>query len=137
MPDASNPVLPSIDSFHQPASVRRRRVALSSEGFYHDSFDLGALRSNLLEPLGPGGSRRIRRGIFDSVADRPTAAPIEEADADAILLFDGIFLLRPELRAYWEEAIFLRADFAVTVARARKRDSALLGGVEEVERRYR
>jgi uridine kinase len=127
----------SVDDFHQPASIRRRRGALSPEGYYHDSFDLEALRSHLLQPLGPGGSRRIRRSSFDHVADRPTDAPIEEADASAILLFDGIFLLRPELREFWEETIFLRADFAVTVARARQRDSALLGGVAEVERRYR
>ena len=127
----------SVDGFHQPARVRRRRGALSPEGYYHDSFDLEAVRSNLLQPLGPRGSRRIRRSVFDSVADQPTAAPIEEADTDAILLFDGIFLLRPELRPYWEETIFLRADFAVTVARARERDAALLGGVEAVERRYR
>lgn len=127
----------SVDDFHHPASVRRRRGALSPEGYYHDSFDLEALRRHLLRPLGPGGSRRFRRSSFDHVADRPTDAPLEEADAAAILLFDGIFLLRPELREYWEETIFLRAEFAVTVARARHRDAALLGGAGEVERRYR
>jgi uridine kinase len=127
----------SVDGFHQPAAVRYRRGPLSPEGYYHDSFDLEALRSNLLEPLGPGGSRRFRRRVFDSVSDRPALAPLEEAAPTAVLLFDGIFLLRPELRGCWDETLFVRADFAVTVARARTRDAALLGGVDEVERRYR
>jgi uridine kinase len=40
-------------------------------------------------------------------------APEEYADADAILLFDGIFLHRPELRPYWDFSIFLAVNFNI------------------------
>jgi len=64
-------------------------------------------------------------------------APRELAQANAVLVFDGVFLLRPELRDYFDITIFLRADFSVTVARAEARDLALFGSVDEVRRRYR
>lgn len=127
----------SVDGFLQPAAVRWARGDLSPEGYYHDSFDLVALRANLLDPLGPGGSRRIRRRVFDSATDRATDTPFEDAPADAILLLDGVFLLRPALRLLWDDSVFVRADFTTTVARARRRDAARLGSPDEVERRYR
>ena len=40
----------------------------------------------------------------------------------AILLFDGIFLHRPELRGYWDLSIFLATSFPVSVARGAARD---------------
>lgn len=51
----------SIDGFHNPSIVRRRRGSLSPEGYFHDSFDYPALVKNLLRPLGPGGSLQAGR----------------------------------------------------------------------------
>jgi uridine kinase len=79
----------------------------SPEGFYRDSYDYAALKATLLDPLKVGGSRRYRRAIFDVDADRPVDGIEEEAAAGSILLFDGIFLHRPELRDYWDFSIFL------------------------------
>jgi uridine kinase len=39
------------------------------------------------------------------------------ADPDAVLVFDGIFLHRPELRDVWDLSIFLDAPFAITIPR--------------------
>ena len=64
-------------------------------------------------------------------------APLERAEPNSILLLDGVFLQRAELRTYFDFSIFLRADFSVTMARAEHRDLELLGSVEEVRRRYR
>ena len=47
----------SIDGFHRPRKHRYRRGRLSARGYLEDSFDLDALRTALLEPLGPGGDR--------------------------------------------------------------------------------
>jgi uridine kinase len=127
----------SIDGFHNPAAVRRRRGALSPEGYYHDSFNYPALIAALLDPLGRGGSLVFRRAVFDFRTDTVVETPLERAGPNSILLFDGVFLLRPELRNYFDFSIFLRADFSVTVARAERRDLDLLGTVEEVRRRYR
>ncbi|HYJ06598.1 MAG TPA: hypothetical protein VEX43_15795 [Chthoniobacterales bacterium] len=126
----------SIDGFHNPAAVRRRRGALSPEGYFHDSFNYPALVEMLLQPLGPGGSLAFRRAVFDFRTDTIVDVPLEHADPQAVLLLDGVFLLRPELRAHFDFSIFLRADFQTTLARAEQRDLNLLGNVEEVRRRY-
>ncbi len=126
----------SIDGFHRPARVRHARGRESPAGYYRDSFDLEGLRQALLAPLGPGGSLRFRRRIFDFRRDAPVASPLELADRRTVLVFDGVFLLRPELRGYWDFSIFVRADFAVTVARAEARDRELFGGAAGVRRLY-
>jgi uridine kinase len=127
----------SIDGFHRPAADRRRRGALSPEGYFQDSFNYVALLDVLLLPLGPDGSRHFRRAVFDFRNDQPVEAVLEQAEPDAILLFDGVFLLRPGVREHFDFSIFVRADFMVTTARAEQRDMALFGSVEEVRRRYR
>lgn len=126
----------SIDGFHNFAAIRRRRGSLSPEGYFYDSFNYEALLEVLLRPLGPGGSLVFRRAIFDFRSDKAIAAPLERAEPASILLFDGVFLLRPELREQFDFSVFLRADFRTTVARAEQRDLQLFGSVEEVRRRY-
>jgi len=126
-----------IDGFHNPRELRYRRGPDSPEGYFLDSFDYEALRAILLDPLGPGGTRRYRRALFDYRADEKVAAPEEEASDDSILLFDGVFLLRPELRAFWDFSIFVQAGFDETLRRAEERDRELMGGADAVRERYR
>ena len=126
----------SVDGFQRPRAERYRRGPDSPEGYYHDSFDYAALRERLLLPLGPGGSRRIRRAVFDLASDRPLPPHEETAQDGAILLLDGVFLLRPELYDLWDYRVFVDAPFAVTLARAAKRDLALFGSAEAVIARY-
>ncbi len=126
----------SVDDFHNPASVRLQRGLESAEGYYRDSFNHSSLIEDLLAPLGPGGSGRFRRAVFDYRSDAPIDAPSESAARDAVLLFDGVFLHRLELRAFWDYSIFVRAGFDVTVARAERRDLELFGSVEGVRSRY-
>ena len=125
-----------IDGFHNPRELRYRRGPDSPEGYFLDSFDYEAVRTLLLEPLGPGGSRRYRRALFDYRTDEEVAAPEEEASPDAVLLFDGVFLLRHELRPFWDFSIFVQADFDEVVRRAEKRDAEAMRGAEAVRERY-
>ncbi len=63
--------------------------------------------------------------------------PVTTAPADAMLLFDGVFLLRPELIDRWDLRIFVSVAFEEALERARTRDLALFGSTTEVERRHR
>jgi uridine kinase len=126
----------SIDGFHNPARRRHRRGALSPEGYYHDSFNYQALITLLLAPLGPGGSRRYCPAFFDYRTESETQLPRQIAPDNAILLFDGIFLLRPELVNYWDFSIFVHADFAEIIRRAVQRDIAHFGYLAELRQRY-
>ncbi len=126
----------SIDGFHNAAEVRYRRGTTSPEGYYRDSFDHTGLIDSLLQPLGPHGTRTYRRSIFDFRSDSTVASACEEALPDAVLLFDGVFLLRPELRGHWDFTVFVRAGFEITVQRAEHRDLELFGTASDVRRRY-
>lgn len=101
-----------VDWFHHPKPIRYRLGRYSPEGFYRDSYDYATLRRLLLDPLGPGGSGRFRRAIFDVDADVAVDAPEERAAPGSILLLDGIFLHRPELREAWDLSVFLRVEWS-------------------------
>ena len=126
----------SCDGFHRPRWYRYRRGADSPQGYYLDSFDYEALKANLLLPLGPEGDRRYRPAIFDFASDSPVDLPWQLAPADAVLLLDGVFLLRPALNPHWDLRIFLDVDFETAVARAARRDAAPPGSFEAVAARY-
>lgn len=108
----------------------------SPEGCFLDSFDYPALRAALLDPLGPGGSLEFRRRVFDFRTDEPAATPTEAAPANAVLVFDGVFLLRRELIDLWDFSIFVAVPFFETQRRAAARDVALFGSEEAVLHRY-
>ena len=126
----------SVDDFHRPRAARSARGPESPEGYYFDSFDYPALRAALLDPLGAGGDRRFRRRVFDFRTDKPVAAPTETAADNAILLLDGVFLLRRELIDLWDFRVFVAVPFAETQRRAATRDLALLGDEEAVRHRF-
>jgi uridine kinase len=127
----------SVESFLRPRAQRYRRGELSAEGCYHDSFDYDALHRVLLDPLGPGGDRGFQRAVYDKQTDSVVSEPITAAPVDAVLIFDGVFLMRPELIDGWDLRIFVSAAFEETLARARIRDLALYGSPVDVERRFR
>jgi thymidylate kinase len=56
--------------------------------------------------------------------------------SDAILLFDGVFLHRPELLLYWDLSLFLDARFEVTIPRAAARDGSSPDANAPENRRY-
>ena len=112
----------SIDGFHNPRRVRYRLGRSSSVGYFRDSFDHDGVIASLLCPLGPGGSLSYRPAVFDYRIDSAVEIPFAMAPPNAILLFDGVFLHRPELRPYWDFSVFLDAPFDVTIARCARRD---------------
>jgi uridine kinase len=126
----------SVEGFLFPRARRYRRGEYSAEGCYHDSFDFDALRRVLLDPLGPGGSRKFQRAVYDRSTDEALSLPATTATAEVVLLFDGVFLLRPELLALWDLRIFVCAGFDVALERARSRDAGLFGTTAAVERRH-
>ena len=126
----------SVDDFHRPRAIRYRQGEESARGYFEDAFDYDALRSALLLPLGPGGSRRYRRAVFDHRTDMPVHAPEEIAPDDCVLIVDGVFLLRPELIDLWDFRIFVDVSFDVALRRAIERDRDLFGTAEVVKKRY-
>jgi uridine kinase len=112
----------SATGFLNPPRTRHRRGRESPEGFYRDSFDYGRMVRMLLDPLSPGGNREYIREVYDMKREREVRRLPELADDDAILVLDGVFVLRDELRRYWDYSVWLEVPFEVSVARVAKRD---------------
>ncbi|MGC2781256.1 MAG: uridylate kinase [Bradyrhizobium sp.] len=126
----------SIDGFHRPKIERYARGRHSAEGYYYDSRDLAAITTLLLEPLGPSGDRFYRTASFDLDNDVPVALAPVLAPSDAVLVVDGTFLQRPELRDGWDLVIFVETSEKISQARGVLRDSGRLGGTDAAETIY-
>ena len=126
----------SVDGFHNPRAIRYWRGWHSPEGYFRDSFNYEAVIDNLLQPLGSGGSRQYRTAVFDYKTDSPVVSPLLQCDDHAILLFDGIFLLRPELVNFWDLTIFLDVTFEVGMARCSQRGGGSINPAPIENRRY-
>jgi uridine kinase len=126
----------SIDGFHHPTCIRYRRGADSPLGYYYDSFNYEALVRCLLEPLGPSGNRVYHMGAFDYINDREQLSDRMMASENAILVFDGVFLFRPQIDSYWDFRIYVDVSMEVAIERAIMRDARRMGGEAETRRRY-
>jgi uridine kinase len=113
----------SVDGFHNPRAIRYRLGRQSPEGYFRDAYNYEQLKALLLNPLSPGGTGRYRTAAFDYRTDQPVIVPEAQATPGDILVFDGIFLHRPELRGYWDYSVFLEVGVAVSMARCAKRDA--------------
>jgi len=67
----------------------------SAEGCYFDAHDHAALCRVLLDPLGPGGNRRVQHAVDDAGTDTLSAPPATTAYADAVLLFEACSCCAP------------------------------------------
>lgn len=110
-----------VDGFHHPPAIRYQQGRDSPRGYYEDSYDYAALRRELLEPLSANGSRVYRTAVYDvrreaSLSQQPSTAPV-----GAVLVFDGIFLHRPQLRGFWDLSVYVDVPFAVSVPRGAAR----------------
>jgi uridine kinase len=100
----------SLDEFLRPRAERYRAGRESPDGYYRDSFDL----------------------------DRFRAAVLGDTETASVIVADGVFLLRPELRALWDFSILLAVDEEEILKRAASRDEPTLGAdlLRLYQRRY-
>lgn len=120
----------SIDDFHRSRAERYARGADSPEGFYRDSYNYSLFRRVLVEPFRIGHIGSFVLAGFDLKRDAPIEPKWTTGPEDAILIVDGIFLNRPELRGLWNYSVWLDVDADVADERMRLRD----GGAEETPR---
>lgn len=117
-----------IDGFHRPRIERYARGRHSPEGFYLDSYDYPTFRRVLIDPFRDGAQTAAATGFqlaaFDVVRDAPVESQWVTAPLDAVLVVDGIFLNRPQLRDLWDWSIWLDVPFEMAFARMALRDGS-------------
>ncbi|MET1044926.1 MAG: uridine kinase [Microbacteriaceae bacterium] len=115
----------SISDFQRPRADRYLRGQDSAEGYYRDTFDYSVFRRVLIEPFRMGGSTGFVTSAFDTARDTQVEPKWLSGPADAILIVDGIFLNRPELRGLWNYSVWL--EVPQDVAEQRLLDAATDG----------
>ena len=112
----------SIDDFLKPRADRYAQGRDSAKGRYEDAYDYSVFRRVLIEPFRMNGSTGFVTKAWDEHADRQVEPKWLSGPADAILIVDGSYLGRPELRGLWNASIWLDADAGVRSERMVIRD---------------
>ena len=125
----------SMDGFHHPRAHRHRQGRDSALGYYQDAYDFDSFARLVLTPLGPGGDHRYRTRIIDLPTDQSIHEDPVQAPEDAALIVDGSFLQR-ELTGLWDQVVFVDTAFEIARERGTRRDTELLGGLEQARRAF-
>lgn len=128
-------VTASLDDFHHPREFRHAR-GRTAETVWARSFDLAAVRRELLDPWRRGAGSTFRRRWHDLATDSRVAGPTYPVPADGILVVDGVFAQRPELADAWDLVVYVWADDAERVARMARRDGGPDDPDHPDQRRY-
>lgn len=126
----------SMDGYHHRRAHRHRQGRDSAKGYYEDAYDFPEFARLVLVPLGPDGSRAYQQRIIDLPTDEPIDEPPILAPPDAILIVDGSFLQRPELRSQWDLVVFVHTGFDTAKDRGSHRDATAFGGVEAARQAF-
>ena len=94
------------------------------EGWY----DLAALRREVLDRLGPGGDGSWLPRLRDGLTDRSVRGPREQVLPGSIIVLDGRFLLRPDVRPALDVLIHLDVSLAARTRRTTQDDAPLALG---------
>lgn len=122
----------SIDDFLRPRAERYAQGPDSPAGRYDDAYDYSVFRRVLVEPFRMNGSTGFVVAAFDEQRDAQIEPKWLSGPPDAILLVDGSYLGRPELRGLWNATIWLDADASVRAGRMA--DRGILQGTPKAER---
>ena len=94
LPALGHPTLRvSAAAFWRPASLRLEYGHEDADAYYQLWLDTGALRREVLEPLGPGGTGRALPSLRDPATDRSTRADYVQLPPGGVLVLDGPMLL--------------------------------------------
>lgn len=103
--------------FLRARSLRLEHGPADPDTYFDGWFDLDALRREVLDPLGPGGTLQWLPGLRDPDADRPLRRPRIEAAPGTVAVVDAPFLARWEVA----DAVDVRVHLDVSpAARARR-----------------
>lgn len=126
----------SIDGFHRPREQRLAKGSLSPEGYYEDSFDYPSLTDQFLNPIkGATSTVSVISSLYDWTSEEQRDQRLE-VTTDSVVLFEGVFLYRPEIDGFWDFRVFVDIPLSVSLDRGVVRDAEHFGGEEGARERY-
>lgn len=125
----------SVDGFHHPREHRHAH-GRTGETFWSRSFDYPALLRELVRPWRSGPGSSYRTAVHDVATETALDLPAAAVPAGGLLLLDGIFTQRDELREHWDLAVFLEVPFEASVSRMALRDGSVDDPTHPDQARY-
>lgn len=124
----------SIDSFHNPKKIRYRKGEISADAFYLDSINFEGFKEQSLKPLKSAKKYpiNIASQIFNLESDTSEMISTEIFEND-IVIFEGIFLFRQDMKDFFDFKIFIDADFNKTMKRMVLRDLSPTATRQQIE----
>ncbi|WP_322477282.1 HAD-IA family hydrolase [Microbacterium testaceum] len=127
-------ILVHVDDFHRPRAQRYDPTLSESDAYLHRSFHFDQLESTILAPLRRNERLDAHVSHLDLVSDTYTNNRHYMAGPDSIVILEGVLLLQPELRRYFDLTVFVHADRETILDRAFTRNVPLEG--HDVMRKY-
>jgi len=100
----------SLADFQLPRAQRETRGVVTAVGLYDHGYDYSAFRRVLLGPFRLAGATGFSTAFFDAERDVTFESRWQTGPADAVLVVDGPYLLRPELRGIWNFTVRLDSE---------------------------
>lgn len=124
--DPTHTLLISVDDFHNVREVRHKQGKDSPIGFFEDSFDYESFKDRVLNPIrdSDGASVSIVPASHDLNTDFLITPERVRLQPSSIVIVEGIFLQRDEIREYFDFTIFLDVPFSESVLRMSQRDGS-------------
>jgi len=123
-----------VDDFHNEKSVRYSGED-PAYNFYYKSINLARLAADILEPIIRKGELDVELTLLDLRSDKFILRKQYRVHRDSIVIVEGIFLFKRELRNYFDYKVFLDISFDEAIRRALIRDTHL--PFDEIEQRYK
>jgi uridine kinase len=122
-----------VDDFHNEKAIRYCDGDEASN-FYRRSFNFERLESLILKPIVEIGHLDTELILLDLESDQYSLKRQYKVSPSTIVIVEGVFLFKRELRHYFDLAIFLHSSFETAMQRARCRDKHI--PVNAIEERY-
>lgn len=130
-------LLLGLDAWHTPPSVRFSSIDPGSH-FYRNAYRLKELFELVVLPLKRSGSVAVQVELMRWPGGERYAESFD-AEGVEVVIVEGIFLLRRELRAYYDLAVWIECSFETALRRAMARNQEGLSEdvlIEEYTRVY-
>lgn len=126
----------SVDDFMNERAVRYTPSESAARSCYEYTFNFTGFVERTLKPLRSSGPWTYTEKLFDHATDTPAQSPEKSATSQTIVIIDGVFLYKRDLRDYWDIKILLETDDDVVIERGAKRDEMRLGSYEVAKQKY-
>lgn len=124
----------SLDDFHNLKAIRYKDGRNSPSGYYNNAYNIEGIIEFLLKPISIVPEYKYISKLHDIEKDIILSPDWINAKSKSILIVDGSFSLRKELRPYIDFGIYLDVDFSISENRAVKRDESLFGSKESARK---